>query len=215
MEQIRSFSLFYLSFGYVSCLLCNVALHRPTTSTSVYYTDAKNIEGNACNAVDGRISTNFWRGSCYRSVDDDHYPSMTVDLGDIYDIQHVDFALREDTLRYEYYSECFNDCKSEKLSNFKIYVRNETSSHSKVCGFYSDFPTSDDIGKGIIVNCSSLARYVRVKKMSEDLQFCEMKVIANIPSASSCPKPPQSWYCRDLCYDVNGSNTCPQMISVE
>ncbi|CAG2199714.1 unnamed protein product [Mytilus edulis] len=40
-------------------------------------------------------------------------------------------------------------------------------------------------------------------------------IAANIPSASSCPKPPQSWYCRDLCYDVNGSNTCPQRISVE
>ncbi|VDI21645.1 Hypothetical predicted protein [Mytilus galloprovincialis] len=98
MEQVRSMSLFYLSFGNVTCLLCNVALHRPTTSTSVYYTDAKTIDGNAYNAVDGRISTNFWRGSCIRSVDDDHYRSMTVDLGDIYDIQHFDFSLREDKL---------------------------------------------------------------------------------------------------------------------
>ncbi|CAG2199716.1 unnamed protein product [Mytilus edulis] len=40
-------------------------------------------------------------------------------------------------------------------------------------------------------------------------------IAANIPSACSCPKPPQSWYCRDLCYKVNGSNTCPQMFSVE
>ena len=107
--DLNAESCIFLFAGNVTCLLCNVALHRPTTSTSVYYTDAKTIDGNDCNAVDGRISTNFWRGSCIRSVDDDHYRSMTVDLGDIYDIQHVDFSLREDKLQYAYYSECCND----------------------------------------------------------------------------------------------------------
>ncbi|VDI21644.1 Hypothetical predicted protein [Mytilus galloprovincialis] len=190
---------------YVTCLLCNVALHRPTTSTSMYsYNNA--VDGNACNAVDGWNTTNFFSGSCYHSNQDDLHPSITVDLGDIYDIQNVGFALREDNLQFEHYT---------KLSSFKIYVGNETSNLSEVCAVYPGVPTNDDIGKGILVNCSALARYVMVKKSSADLQFCEMNVIANIPSSFSCPEPPQSWYCRDLCLDVNGSNTCTQNFSIE
>ncbi|CAC5381768.1 unnamed protein product [Mytilus coruscus] len=191
--------------GYGTCLLCNVALQRPTTSTSIYTYD-NTIDGNACNAVDGWRSTDFYRGTCYYSHEEDPNPSVTVDLGDIYDIQNVGFALREDNLQFKHYT---------KLSNLKIYVRNETGVQPEVCGVYSDVPTLDDIGKLILVNCFVFARYVTVKKFSKDLQFCEMRVKANIQSSHSCPEPPQSWYCRDLCYDVAGSNKCPQKISVE
>ena len=65
-----------------------------------------------------------------------------------------------------------------KLSNFKIYVGNATK-QSEVCAVYPGVPTNDDIGKGILVSCSALARYVTVVKLSEDLQFCEMNVIGN------------------------------------
>ncbi|CAG2199717.1 unnamed protein product [Mytilus edulis] len=181
--------------GYVTCLLCNVALHRPTTSTSMYSYN-NTLNGNACNAVDGWNTTNFCSGSCYHSHRDDPHPSVTVDLGDIYDIQNVGFALREDNLQFEHYT---------KLSNFKIYVGNETNNLSEVCGVYPGVPTNEDIGKGILVSCSALARYVMVKKSSANLQFCEMNVI----------EPPQSWYCRDLRLDVNGSNTCTQNFSIE
>ena len=80
-----------------------------------------------------------------------------------------------------------------------------------MCGFYSDVPTSDDIGKGIIVNCSSLARYVRVKKMSEDLQFCEMKVIGKCYLYKIIHKISGQGSCLYIFYD-QGTVTGPNVV---
>ena len=85
----------YYFTGCVSCLLCNVALKRQTTHSSMYIHNST-LNGASCNAVDGLEDTDFFTGSCFHSIPNDTTPWMQIDLGSDYNITYVNFSLRED-----------------------------------------------------------------------------------------------------------------------
>ncbi|XP_046368432.1 uncharacterized protein LOC124143479 [Haliotis rufescens] len=152
------------SFGY------NIALSRPTGSSSVFVNGVPPVAANSNLAVDGNFNPDFFGGSCFSSTDvaTDPNPFWFVDLGSRVFVSGITLTNRA-------------DCCADRLSGLTIEVFefNPTSS-SETPEFCSMIIGGVALGQTVARSCSPMVtgRYVRIRKPSATapLTICEVVV---------------------------------------
>ncbi|XP_046557693.1 fucolectin-1-like [Haliotis rubra] len=148
----------------VTCIVNNLALNKPTSSST-----SAHLKGRA---IDGNRDSTFLNHSCFQSQDGDMQPYWMVDL-------QSDFVLEYLTITNR------GDCCGGRMHNLKIEVFTDdpvqnplTPSH--LCAMY-DGPMAGGATENISCSCAAQGRYVRVRgldrKSEKDLlTLCEVEV---------------------------------------
>ncbi|XP_071096566.1 uncharacterized protein [Haliotis cracherodii] len=152
------------NFGY------NIALNRPTGSSSVFVNGVPPITANSNLAVDGNFNSDFFGGSCFSSADvaTDPNPFWFVDLGARRYVSGLTLTNR-------------GDCCADRLSGLMIEVFefNPTTS-SETPEFCSMVIGGVALGQTVSLSCSPMVtgRYVRIRKpaATAPLTICEVVV---------------------------------------
>lgn len=193
--------------GFSYSIFCNVAYRRQTSQSSFYYETVMS-NGYACNAVDGLQSHVWSGGSCTHSAPSEVHPWWQVDLGASYTVAFVNISVRTDYPGYLHY---------DKINHTSLTISETIDANGSQivpnnCATDISGPSFATMNNPYSIPCMTgvTGRYLRItqtQNLSTNLQFCEVEVYADI---STCPDPPQSWSCRDLCYDsISKTNTCP------
>ncbi|XP_071096563.1 uncharacterized protein [Haliotis cracherodii] len=148
----------------------NIALNRPTGSSSVFVNGVPPITANSNLAVDGNFNSDFFGGSCFSSADvaTDPNPFWFVDLGSRVFVSGLTLTNR-------------GDCCADRLSGLtvEVFEFNPTTS-SETPEFCSTVIGGVALGQTVSLSCSPMVtgRYVRIRKPSATapLTICEVVV---------------------------------------
>ncbi|XP_071096564.1 uncharacterized protein [Haliotis cracherodii] len=152
------------NFGY------NIALNRPTGSSSVFVSSVPPITANSNLAVDGNFNVDFFGGSCFSSADvaTDPNPFWFVDLGSRVFVSGLTLTNR-------------GDCCADRLSGLTIEVFEfNPITSSETPEFCSMVIDGVALGQTVARSCYPMmtGRYVRIRKPSATapLTICEVVV---------------------------------------
>ncbi|XP_046557695.1 fucolectin-like [Haliotis rubra] len=148
----------------VSGALNNLALGKPTKSST--------FTNNKARAVDGNREAVFSRNSCWESQDHDMEPYWMVDLQSHFFVEYITVTNRV-------------DCCGERMHDLKIEVFADDpvldpSAPSRLCATY-DGPMAAGATENISCSCAAQGRYVRIRGLDRTayndlLTLCEVEV---------------------------------------